>query len=173
MEDEEFSISVCKLAALAFVPTPELSVCYDHLQETIADDRFQQVADYLEDTYIGRRVGRNARRRNPLFPSEMWNQYERTDDDMPRTNNHCEGWHRRFQSNVGAHHPNFWKFLEVLRREEAAGRAEIAQHIAGHPPPPKRRKYKDSNERILRLVRSYDNRNRDTYLLGIAHNVFF
>ena len=44
--------------------------------------------------------------------------YDQTIGDLPRTNNAVEGWHRRFQANVGAYHPNFWKFIDILKREE-------------------------------------------------------
>ena len=39
-------------------------------------------------------------------------------DDLPRTNNAVKGWHRSFQANVGAYHPNFWKFIDILKREQ-------------------------------------------------------
>ena len=71
----------------------------------------------------------------------------------------------------GAYHPSIWKFLKVLQREEAACRAEVVQLVAGHPPPAKRRKYKDSDSRVLRLVESYYSTNIGTFLLGIAYNV--
>ena len=67
----------------------------------------QAVIDYFEDTYIGR-LRPGGHRRAPLFNMELWNMYNQTIDDLPRTNNAVEGWHRSFQANVGAYHPNFW-----------------------------------------------------------------
>ncbi|KAK7093825.1 hypothetical protein V1264_007514 [Littorina saxatilis] len=64
-----------------------------------------------------------------------------------------------------------WKFSEERKQLTEQRLLNTSLVILHHPG--KRRKYKDSNERILRLVRSYDNRNLDSYLLGIAHNVFF
>ena len=45
------------------------------------------VIDYFEDTYIGRL------RRAPLFDLALWNMYDQTIGDLPRTNNAAEGWH--------------------------------------------------------------------------------
>ena len=51
--------------------------------------------------------------------------FHRTDDELPRTNNAVEGWHRGFQAHVSACHPVFWKFLEVLQKEETVVRVGI------------------------------------------------
>ena len=67
--------------------------------ENDADD----ILDYFEDTYMGR-FHHNAPRRESLFPIEIWNMFNRTDEELPRTNNAVEGWHRGFQANVAACH---------------------------------------------------------------------
>ena len=72
------------------------------------------ILDYLEDAHISR-YRRNAPRRPLLFAIEMWNMLHRTHLKMPRTNNHIEGWHRRFQSLCAAWHPTFWKF-DMLKK---------------------------------------------------------
>ena len=51
--------------------------------------------------------------------------YHRTDEELPRTNNSVAGWHRSFQRHVSACHPNFWKFLEMLKKEETVVRVNI------------------------------------------------
>ena len=53
---------------------------------------------------------------------------------LPRTNNAVEGWHRSFQANVGGCHPNFWKFTDILKREQNLAQVHIAQARAGHQP---------------------------------------
>ena len=58
------------------------------------------VIDYFEDTYIGR-LRPGVHRRALLFDLALWNMYDQTIGDLPRTNNAVEGWHRRFQANVG------------------------------------------------------------------------
>ena len=44
--------------------------------------------------------------------------YEHTLQGHPRNKNAVEGWHRSFQASVGGCHPNFWKFIDILKREQ-------------------------------------------------------
>ena len=81
----------------------------------------------------------------PLFDLALWNMYDQTIGDLLRTNNAVEGWHRRFQANVGAYHPNFWKFIDILKREQSLNHVNISQARAGYQPEPQRRRYQDSN----------------------------
>ena len=45
-----------------------------------------EVLDYFGDTYIGG-FRRNASWRPPLFPIELWNMFNQTAEELPRTNN--------------------------------------------------------------------------------------
>ena len=91
----------------------------------------------------------------PLFDLALWNMYNQTIGDLLRTNNAVEGWHRRFQANVGAYHPNFWKFIDILKREQSLNHVNISQARAGHQPEPQRHRYQDSNRRIKNIVQDY------------------
>ena len=72
---------------------------------------------------------------------------------------------------VGAYHPNFWRFIDILKREQNLTQVNIAQARAGHPAEPQRRRYQDSNQRIKNIVQDYPNRNIMQYLRGLAHNI--
>ena len=122
------------LAALAFGPEPDVINAFEAVSEDFPLDA-QAVIDYFEDTYI-RRLRPGGHRRVPLFELGLWNMYNQTLDDLPRTNNAVEGWHRSFQANVGAYHPNFWKFIDILKREQNLTQVNIAQARAGHQPGP-------------------------------------
>ena len=89
------------------------------------------VLDYFEDDYVGR-FGFNACRSTPTFSIDFWNMFHCTDDELPRTNNIVEGWHRGFQAHVSAF---VWKFHEVLQKEETVVRVEILQNEGDHQPP--------------------------------------
>ena len=135
--------------ALAFFPPAEITEAFEMLLEELPDEAMP-VASYYENTYIGRRQRRG--RREPTFPHALWSVFDRVDEELPRTNNAVEGWHRRFQTNVGVYHPNFWRFLDVLKREQALVDMTIAQITAGHPPPEPRRQYRDTNKRIAAIL---------------------
>ena len=85
--------------------------------------------------------------------------------------NQTTGDLRRFQANVGAYHPNFWKFIDILKREQSLNHVNISQARAGHQPEPQRRRYQDSNRRIKNIVQDYHNMDRLQYLRGLAHNI--
>ena len=174
-QEEEFALHIRMLPALVFLPAGDVIEGFEELVETITilyDDVADDLLQYVKDTYIGR-YSRNAPRRPPPFAINLWNMFNRTDDELPHTNNISEGWHRSFQGHVSACHPVFWKFLSVLQKEENMIRISIVQHLAGHPAPPPRQRYLDSSRRILRILDDYPNRQRLQYLRAIAHNLTF
>ena len=99
-----------------------------------ADNVFGPIITYFEDNYIGRMRG--SRRVPCNFPPRVWNMFDRAKDELPRTNNNVEGYHRRLQSSVSAHHPSLWKFLDILKREQALNRAVVIQANAGQSSEP-------------------------------------
>ena len=125
----DLSLKIRMLAALAFVPVDDIVESFEHLAASMPDET-QPITDYFEDTYIGR-LQRHGRRQPP-FAHTMWSVHNRVEEGLPRTNNHVEGWHRRMQSNVGAHHPSIWHFLNVfVRREQSPNEVIITQIQAG------------------------------------------
>ena len=70
--------------------------------------------DYFEDNYIGQ-FRHNASGRRPTFNIETWIMFHRTDNELPRTNNVVEGWHRGFQTHARTYHPSFWKFIDIMK----------------------------------------------------------
>ena len=104
---------------------------FEELVDTSYDDVAVGFLQFFEDTYIGR-YPRNAPRRLPLFAIDLWNIFNRTDDELPRTNNSVEGWHRSFQGHVSTCHPVFWKFLSVLEKEENIIHIWILHHHQGN-----------------------------------------
>ena len=140
---EGFALHLRMLAALAFIPPKQLS---EHSKNWSMQLEFlgeaDQFIDYFEDTYIGR-FRRNAPRRQPMFPIELWNMnmFHRTQDELPRTNNNVDVWHRRFQSNVSAPHHNM-EILGILKKEQCLARVEALQALRGHQPPAQRRTIK-------------------------------
>ena len=109
------------ICALAFVTPNNIINAFDTLCQEIRNNLNTDADDFLEcfeDTYIGR-FRQNEPRRIPLFPIDVWNMFNRTDQELPRTNNSIEGWHRSFQGHLSACHPNFWKFINIFKKEQA------------------------------------------------------
>ena len=76
-----------------------------------------------------------------------------------------------FQASVGGCHLNFWKFIDILKREQNLAQVHIAQARAGHQPEPQRRRYQDSNQGIHNIVQDFNNWDIIDYLRGIAFNI--
>lgn len=107
--DGEFALSIRQLAALAFVPINDISAAFDDLMDSnfyeTNRDSLSQLVNYFEDTWIGRPSRRGRERSAPIFSHHLWNCYDASLHNIPRTNNSVEGWHRGFSQLLGAHHP--------------------------------------------------------------------
>ena len=100
----------------------------------------------------------------------MWNQYDSVLQDVPKTNNNIEGWHRRFSSLLGGQHPTIWKFIEVLKKEESLTEFQINQYAAGTLP----RTNKVSTavaKRVKNQVTQYNRQNVLDYLNALSNNI--
>lgn len=168
-DDADFALLIRHLLALAFVPLDDMEDAFEEVVN-IYPPQAGRLLDYFEDTYLGR-PQRRGRRRGAVFLPQMWNQYDRVINNLPRTNNATEGWHRAFQCNVGSHHPTIWAFIAVLQREESKQRVSVQQAIAGQPPTKKRKRYEAVDKRIRNIVGDYNNREFVDYLRGIAQNI--
>ena len=171
-DDQEFSLHLRMLCALAFLPPDDVVQGFEDLTDHIRinyQGEVDNLLEYFEDTYIGRHR-RNAPRRTAMFPVVLWNMFHRTDEEISRTSNSVEVWHRSFQAHVSSCHPIFLKFLQILQNEENYIRVKIIQNEVWHPAEPQRRRYLDCNCRILAIADDFPNRETLPYLRSITHN---
>ena len=117
-------------------------------------------------------TNRRLIRRPPRFDHVLWNCFDTAKFCASKTNNACEGWHRSFSELIGASHPTIWKFLEILKGEQARNEAIMEQYTPGAEPP-RKKKYKDTALRIQTIVNDFENREILDYLRGIARNLSF
>ncbi|CAF3615372.1 unnamed protein product [Rotaria socialis] len=108
-------------------------------------------------------------RKKPLFPIEIWNVYDRTVVNLPRSNNSIKGWHNAFTKRVAIVHSTITKLTEKIRREQSKFEVDIAQIRQGQEPKPKKLKYRKLDERIKRLVDDYGNVDLGAYLKRLAN----
>ena len=156
-ENEDFSVLMRMMAAVAFVPEVDVSQAFYDVEREVRNTYNQNgidvILDYFEDTYIG--IQRRGRPRDDaIFPIRIWNMYNRTQDDLPRTNNHIEGWHKDFSGNCDGTHPTVWKLIRGFQRAEVATRTDLHQVLDGHPVVPKK-KYADCAARMKNVVDNY------------------
>ena len=121
---------------MAFVPPEHVVHAFERVQENLPAE-----AEPISD-YIGR-LRRANQRGKPQFDIELWNVFSRGDADLARTNNAVEGFNRRLKASVSCAHPNIWRFLGILKREQSVPDVQLDQVLGGQEPPPKKKKYKD------------------------------
>ena len=114
--DVDFAVNVRSIVALAFVPIDQLVDTFETLQDSL-DDEIAPIADYFEDNYIGRL--RRNQRAAPKFEHELWSMYTRTEDELPRTNNHIEGGTARCSLLSTATTPTFGDFSKFSNENSA------------------------------------------------------
>uniref|UniRef100_A0A6P7GX96 Uncharacterized protein LOC114343419 n=1 Tax=Diabrotica virgifera virgifera TaxID=50390 RepID=A0A6P7GX96_DIAVI len=140
-EDANFALHLRQLAALAFVPEVDVVATFGELLDsefyTQNGNLLTPLINYFEDVWIGR-LDRRQQIRPPMFPRNLWNCFEFIEEDLPRTNNAVEGWHNSFSSILNAAHPNLWKFITGLKKEESLNRLKVEQYIAGNQQPQKK-----------------------------------
>ncbi|CAF0892755.1 unnamed protein product [Didymodactylos carnosus] len=73
---------------------------------TADDANATEFNDYLVQTYID----------ISLYGINIWNVHDAIINDLPRTNNHVEGYNSRLESNFPKH-PHIYHFIELLRDE--------------------------------------------------------
>ena len=101
---------------------------------------------YYEKTWIVGLSGRRAR-----FPPESWNQTDRVETDLNRTNNYCESFNKTFADVVGHSNPTIFNFLSAVQLEQASTESKISCYRQGRQPPKRRKRWIEKDASIKRM----------------------
>ena len=115
--DPEFALTMRMLPALAFVPLELVSWSFQQLV-IIFPGNASPLCRYFEENFIGL-LNLNGERNPPLFSISLWNNFHLVPQELPRSTNLLEAWHRGFLSTCGCHHPTVWKFIHCLKQSRA------------------------------------------------------
>ncbi|KAL8565444.1 hypothetical protein ACOMHN_049421 [Nucella lapillus] len=120
----------------------------------------QDFLDYVRTTYI---------QAGCLFPPPVWNVFQRNMDQ--RTNNNVESYHRTLNDAIRTRHPNLWSFIRQLKDHQTLTEEAIFRAERGDAPPPRRRKWRELEERLFRLRQQYNGGERDiqSYWRAVSH----
>ena len=91
----------------------------------------------------------------------MWNMYRSVKDVDPRTNNVSEGSNNSINTAAGCSHPRICHFIEILQKYNAEQETRFIQFDSemGDPRRRKSSHTRDRDERISKIVDSYDGLN--------------
>ena len=91
-----------KLMALPLIPSQNIVPVFEDLKNSACTEPLQRVITYIENTWI----------LSTIWPPASWSVYMQS----IRTNNDCEGWHRRINTK-GKAKMSFHRLLTLLRGE--------------------------------------------------------
>ena len=81
---------------------------------------------YFEENYIN---GKNDQ--EPAYAIAFWSTYERVLQEIPRTTNSLEAWHRHINRLTVNAHPNIARFIEVMKQEENSTTFQLTRLFNG------------------------------------------
>jgi len=173
--DENFSIKLRHITALAFLPPSEIPAAFDQVKLLLPANA-AGVIEYFENNYVHGRIrqnlrNRSVRRASPLFPPEIWSINDLVGLGYPRTQNIVEGWHNRWSNLIGRAHVGLYKIIEEMRKEQQQTDIQIESINRGAPRPSQRNQYVNRENRILAIFNDRNNRTLIDFLRGIAHNI--
>ena len=117
-----------KCCALAFVPLNMIEFSFKELCQE-ARENYPQMTNfmnYLKETYIGDQYN------TPMFPPVFWSVHNRVILNQPRTNNALESWNRRLNSTSRVIHPYFFRFTEIIKKQQQFTEDNIELRISGN-----------------------------------------
>jgi hypothetical protein len=102
------------------------------------------------------------------------NMVTRVKNDLHRTNNNVEGWHRKLNCAFQCSHSTLWNFLDKLIKENNV-HSDIINAMTGRQPPVG--KYESFNRRLKQLVENpYSNIYKQLTCIGrllSLYNLYF
>ena len=101
----------------------------------------------------------------------FWNVKKKVDEDLPRTNNAVEGFHSALRFSIICKHPNIWKLIAALKKEELQQTKII--HVNRGDAPARKKIYKSIDRQLKTLVNTYDNSNKISFLDNIGKILTF
>ncbi|CAF1262681.1 unnamed protein product, partial [Didymodactylos carnosus] len=167
-EDSNFAQQIRSIPALALLPIPDVIPTFDELKAQFPAEG-EPVLKYFEENYIGVKSRLSRPRKSPKFDIPLWNVNYNTIQGEHRTNNVVEGWNNRFSSLLSCTHPNFWKFLKGLKKEQSFVDGEIIQAEAGARQP-RRKEQVRQETRILNILNEPTTTNLEK-LMALAQNI--
>ena len=175
---KNFSLKLRHLFALAFFRSDEIPGAFDELKPHLPDEA-HEVIDWFENTYryVYGRIRRSLRngvavRSPPLFPPNLWSQYECFQNGFPRTQNNVEAWHRRWENFVGNAHVGVYRIIGEFQKEQQHVVNECERILRGESCPKRKKCVLYREERMQNIVNVRENRpDLMNYLRALAHNL--
>ncbi|EAT32996.1 AAEL014751-PA [Aedes aegypti] len=136
--DVELFIFFKKIQALAFLPWEKIPEAFEKLKKT-APTILQDFVSYFETTYV----------------SALWSVYDSINNEIPRTTNQIEAWHRRWNGLVGSH-VGILKMLKEFQLEEKHTRGQILALMSANSSRKRKTDVEENDRKIMKITKSID-----------------
>lgn len=171
-DDESIRNYSHMLLALAYLPPSEVPRMFRELYDD-SPDELDELYQYFNEIYVNGVPARGRRRAvAPRYTPITWNQYDTVIANSHKTNNVSEGWHNRFRTMVGKPHPDIFKFIDEIKKEQGNTEVSLVELSLGRRVKniPARRWY-DYQQRIRTIVLEYNDYVNDDNELEYIRNL--
>ena len=127
-EDPAFNRFVRRALGLPFLPPHLIDDVWLEALNEVDDDEAEQLKNYITLNWVDNLTAR--------FPNEVWSHHDNIGHHLQRTNNCLERWHRTINSTLTAAHPNVYKLIHILQKQQQEGEQNLRLLNAGHALPP-------------------------------------
>ena len=121
------------ILSLPFFPINEVNTTFNEIQnlnsETIENINLQNFLAYFKKTFISET--NQDEEQTSSYRISFWSCFDRVLNEIPRTTNVLEAWHRSLNQNFNIAHPNIVQFIKILGESEERDRVYICQVKSG------------------------------------------
>jgi hypothetical protein len=110
---------------LSFLAIDEIFEAFEYIKLCICNNNFQKMfkefLEYFVKYYLG------SKNKSAVYKLEFCSVNRKVLNDLLRTTNSLEGWHRGFKKLVEVVNPNLGRLIDCLRIDAAKTRAKLAR----------------------------------------------
>ncbi len=117
-----------------------------------------------------RQVRNGAIRAPPLYPPSFLSVFENVELGIPRTQNRVEGWHRRWETLVGAK-KGVYNLISEMVKEQKQTDIRVARSVSSVVATPPKKDTEKREKGLRAIFEDRDNRDVLDYLHAIANHM--
>lgn len=153
------------LKSLAFVPADKVLKYFKKMEKKVTDESVKNVYRWFSKNYIDKQTRR--------YDPDFWTIIDNINENVPRTSNSAEAWHRRFKVIVGKKNTGVYKIIKALAKEIIMSKTTFNKLRTGQIIKKNRKSTKKNKQLKLVVGSRTDYKKKTQYLSAIAHHMSF
>ncbi|KAL4143748.1 hypothetical protein QTP88_006039 [Uroleucon formosanum] len=131
--DIEFALKLRCLWSLAFLPPEQIPDAFDNLSANYSVP--DVIKTYFEENYIRGKIKMISISVSIIISPSFWSVYYNTENNIPRTQNNVESWHKRWKMLVGAERVGIYRLIIKMCKEQQNTLGQIELIVSGNQRP--------------------------------------